>query len=209
MPSHILQTVYFEVQPDLYSPAAKTKMSYTTYNDPVWFEPRHVERFMKFMTADIELNDLFYTNPCIRSTVLNEVGGKFEARHVCALRGHKNESSIRQYAVKCPENKKKEMFDNLSNLMEPKDNLEAQPQTSNQTINNVPTFDIEPVDFETKNDRALIDYLDQNEQLLSQMVNETKKENAVILAQNKTQNVSKQVQPRPKTNNNQINNVQN
>ena len=88
------------------------------YNDPVWFEPRNVghdplERFMKHMSVDIELNDLTYTNHCIHSTVLNELGGKYEARHLMSLSSHKSESSIKQYAVKCPENKKKEMFDDL------------------------------------------------------------------------------------------------
>ena len=48
-----------------------------------------------------------YTNHCIRATVLNEIGEKFEARHACPLSGHKNESSIKQYATKCPESKKK------------------------------------------------------------------------------------------------------
>ena len=81
---------------------------------------------MKFLAADLELSDLTYTNHCIRSTVLNEVGTKFEGRHVIYLSGHKNESSIKQYAVKCPENKKNEMFDLLSNLMEPKQKQQKQ-----------------------------------------------------------------------------------
>ena len=58
--------------------------------------------------------------------VLNELGGKFEARH-CISSSHKSESSIKQYVVKCPENKKKEMFDELSDLMEPK---YKQPKTT-------------------------------------------------------------------------------
>ena len=68
------------------------------------------------MSKDINLNDQSYTNHCIRATVLNEVCEKYEARHAMALSGHKNESSLKQYAVKCPESKIKEMFKTLNTV---------------------------------------------------------------------------------------------
>ena len=89
-----------KLNPDCPALWQKPRRARLHYNDPLWFEPRHVghdplECFMKFMANDIKLNDLTYTNHCIRSTVLNEVGGKFKVRPACALSGHKNESSIR------------------------------------------------------------------------------------------------------------------
>ena len=38
----------------------------------------------------------------------------FEARHIMAVSSHKSEQSIKSYAAKCPENKRKEMFDALA-----------------------------------------------------------------------------------------------
>ena len=58
------------------------------------------------MSIELKLTDV-YTNRCIKSTVLNVVSERHEARFVMSLIGHKNEHSIKQYAVKCPESKKK------------------------------------------------------------------------------------------------------
>ena len=101
------------------------------------------------------------------------------------------------------------MFDSLSNLMEPKQNLEAQPGTSSNNTNDVLIFDIEPFDFETIDDSALVDYLDQNKHKLNQMNNQTNKENTLVPVQHQTSPVVVQNDTRQKTNNYQINNVQN
>ncbi len=49
-------------------------------------------------------------------TLLNEKG--FEARHMCAVSSHKNEAMIRNYVVKCPDTKKREMSESLSSAMQ-------------------------------------------------------------------------------------------
>ena len=154
------------------------------YNDLVWYEPRveghdPLECFMKHMSKDIQLQDQTYTNHCIRSTVLNNVCEKFEACHAMGLSGHKSESSLKQYAVKYLESKKKEMFDLLSDLMQLKlkqarletvTNQKSTPappltQNSNQVPTNIdfPSFEITPLDFETIDDQVPIDILDRNE----------------------------------------------
>ncbi len=91
--------------------------------EDVWYEPRRVghsqlEKFMSKLSTSLALSQ-HYTNHCIRATgmtILNEEG--FEARHICALSSHKNESTVRNYAVKCPVPKKKQMCDTLAIAME-------------------------------------------------------------------------------------------
>ena len=79
-----------------------------------------LNRYTKFLQKNVKL-DGDYTNHSIRSTVITMLDSNgFEARHIISLSSHKNESTIKNYAVKCPENKQKEMFDSLSNAMLPK-----------------------------------------------------------------------------------------
>ena len=56
-----------------------------------------------------------YTNHSIRATVistLDEAG--FEGRHIIQLSPHKSEATIKDNSRKCPESKRKEMFQSLS-----------------------------------------------------------------------------------------------
>ena len=56
-----------------------------------------------------------YTNHCIRSTCISELDNSgFEAHHITAVSGHKSETTIKNYSVKCPASKKREMSDALS-----------------------------------------------------------------------------------------------
>ena len=98
-----------------------------TYSDPVWYEPRRVghnplETFMKTLSKDAKLSSNRYTNHSIRSTCIARLDNNgFEARHITAISSHKSESTIREYSVKCPENKRKEMFDALAqDIKQPK-----------------------------------------------------------------------------------------
>ena len=62
---------------------------------------------MKSITEDAKLKRTDYTNHSIRSTVMSNLDSKgFEARHITAISGHKSEATIKEYSVKCPENKK-------------------------------------------------------------------------------------------------------
>ena len=82
-----------------------------SFEENTWYEPRPVghtplEKFMGALSNDLELSH-HYTNYCITATgmtLLNEKG--FEARHICAVSSHKNEATIRNYTVKCPDTKK-------------------------------------------------------------------------------------------------------
>ena len=131
-----------------------------------------LERFMKLsICKDVKLSR-DYTNYSIRATVitkLDEAG--FEARHIITLSSHKSESTIKQYSTKCPENKKREMFDSLSNAIQPaKKKREVAEIVSNPTETqgldiidvkqNLPNFNIEPIDeFDTIDDWVLANLL--------------------------------------------------
>ncbi|XP_062577122.1 uncharacterized protein LOC134238991 [Saccostrea cucullata] len=59
-----------------------------------------------------------YTNHSIRATVITAMDDAgIEARHIMRASGHKNESSIRSYACRLNENKKREMSDCLSSAL--------------------------------------------------------------------------------------------
>ena len=94
------------------------------YNDHKWYCALPVghdplETFMCKLSIKLELSDL-YTNHCIQATcmqVLDDAG--FEARHIIALSSHKSESTVKKYATKCPDSKKREMCKTLQNQLPP------------------------------------------------------------------------------------------
>ena len=126
-----------------------------------------LERFMKLsICKDLKL-DGQYTNHSIRATVISTLDREgFEGRHIIALSSHKSEATVKQYAPKCPENKCKEMFDSLSNAINPakvqriENALETPQKSTNDTPQdimdvkqNLPNFNIQPIDeFDTIDD---------------------------------------------------------
>ena len=90
--------------------------------DEEWYDAVPVGRdplnnAMKNLSKDAGLSRI-YTNHCIRATVVTNLNEKgFEARDIMATTGHKSEASIRSYAKKCPEKRRKEMSDALSSKM--------------------------------------------------------------------------------------------
>ena len=96
------------------------------YTDETWYERRVVgrdmlERFMKLsLSKSVNLQGE-YTNHSIRATVISNLDkAGFEARHIMALSSHKNESTLKEYTVNCPESKMRDMFNTLSHAMQPK-----------------------------------------------------------------------------------------
>ena len=159
----------------------KPRQGTVNYCDPDWFEPRVIgrdmlERFMKLSLHKSLKLDGTYTNHSIRATVISTLDrAGFEARHIIALSSHKNESTIKDYATKCPENKRKEMFDSLSNAMLPTVKKSKHPtstvtkaiadgQTGQENpIDNLATFDLDPInDFETLDDNLLANLIYDN-----------------------------------------------
>ena len=90
-----------------------------TIHDPVWYEARRVghnllESFMKLLCEEANLVQKIYTNHSIRATCISKLDrAGFEARHITSLSGHKCESTVKEYAISCPEVKKREMFEAL------------------------------------------------------------------------------------------------
>ena len=164
------------------------------YSDKEWYQGRIVgrdplERFMHFLSTDIKL-DNHYTNHSIRATVISTLDNDgFEARHIMKLSSHKKESTIKEYSVKCPDKKKKEMCDSLSNALLPKRQklnqqatctVSVNPQETNTdsvdrvtentsdvkyVANNLPSFNIDPIeDFSTIDDTILANILYETDQ---------------------------------------------
>ena len=127
---------------------------------------------MKFLSEDIKLS-MAYTNHSIRATVITTLDKDgFEARHIMKLSSHKSENTIKEYATTCPDNKHKEMFDSLNKALVPKkaknptstvskQQLESDKETKKtqdieKVVQNLPNFDLEPIeDFDTIDDSIL------------------------------------------------------
>ena len=109
------------------------------YIDNYWYESRCVghntlETFMKILAKEANLTSRIYTNHSIRSTCISRLDESgFEAHHITVLTSHKSESTIREYSVCCPENKRKQMFNALASPMK-KNKAEHSMQYSNTTI---------------------------------------------------------------------------
>ncbi len=76
-----------------------------------------------------------YTNHCIQATgmtLLNKPG--FEACHIYAISSHKNESTIRNYAVKCPDSKKCDMSNTLASALVPAKIAKLVEKTPESTV---------------------------------------------------------------------------
>ena len=151
----------------------KQRRGYINYCDKEWYEPHRMGRdmlecFMKLsICKDIKLEGE-YTNHSIRSTVISTLDRDgFEGRHIIALSSHKSEATIKEYAPKCPETKRKEMFDSLSNAMNPNkiqrtDKSQAKTDDTNDPPDimdvklNLPNFNIQEIDeFDTIDDDLL------------------------------------------------------
>ena len=147
-----------------------------------------LETFMKTLSKDAKLSSNGYTNHSIRSTCIARLDNNgFEARHITAISSHKSESTIREYSVKCPENKRKEMFDALAqDIKQPKipklitnvpiPDQNAKAMTSdNDTLNitiptasDVPNFsNIDLLEMDNTDDQLLVDILTQTEKTLT------------------------------------------
>ena len=161
--------------------------------DTYWYESRRVEHnpletFMKELCKDVKLENK-YTNHSIRSTCiskLDECG--FEGRHITAISSHKSESTIKQYSVKCPERKRKEMFDALAELVSKKNDVKKEINNPEVTIASPITTPVSPKDatfsidipVENANLPALneIDFLEMDNtdnQLLVDILTQTEK----------------------------------
>ena len=186
----------------------KAKQGFLHYTDPVWYEPRVVgkdmlERYMKLSLAKSVKLDGDYTNHSIRSTVISTLDTEgFEARHICALSSHKNEATICEYLTKCPDSKRKEMYDALSNAMSAKQTpqkAKAPPSATiskpptldiNDVKNNLPNFDLQEMDqFDMIDDNILANLL-YDIPKDSGIENQGKVSNAVV-AQNKVHKIPK------------------
>ena len=75
---------------------------------------------MKNLSYNAHLSSNDNTNHSIRHTCITTLDSKgFDARHIVAISGHKSETTIREYSVKCSENKQKQMYETLVDHMAP------------------------------------------------------------------------------------------
>lgn len=100
---------------------------------------------MPTLVKEACLEDKTLTNHCIRSTCITILDNKgFEARHIMSVSGHKREESIKSYATKVSETKKREMSDALaSEIIQPKKQKVAPNVTSSESVVvHQPNFDL-------------------------------------------------------------------
>ena len=157
----------------------KPKQGRLNYTDEEWFEKNRVgedllNRYMKFLQKNVTL-DGTYINHSVRMTVISKLDADgFEARHIIKLSSHKNESTVKEYAVQCPDYKRKEMFTSLSNAMQPRLKKIKPKRNATSTIP-VPPKDNNDSQNETGTDNKLPDIQDVKENLpnfnLEQMEN--------------------------------------
>ena len=101
----------------------RPKWGVRTLQDDLWFDKVPIGestlgKFMKVLSNDAKLSDS-YSNHSIRKTcieTLTEHG--IEARHIMSISSLKSESTIKEYTSKCPEMKKKEMYNILSTAIQ-------------------------------------------------------------------------------------------
>ena len=181
--------LYLEkLHPDCTSLWQKPRQGQVFYIDPEWYEPRVVGRdmcecFMKLSLVKSVTLDCDYKNHSIRSTVISTLDcDGFEARHIIQLSSHKSKSTVKEYSTKCPDNKRKEMFQSLTNTMtlppHPQKikasatttlpSLKTQNSDANELIdidhikNNLPTLEFEEIDqFAMIDDQLLVDIMNQ------------------------------------------------
>ena len=201
----------------------KPKTGRLHFTDEEWYDKRPVgkdmlERFMKIsLSKNIKLKG-DYTNHSIRATVISTLHNDgFEARHIMTLSSHKSEATIKEYAVKCPDNKRKEMFASLSNALTPKSKQPkiahalTNPQKGdenkeNPTINdikqNLPNFNLQPIDdFDTIDDSILANLVYHNYLLRPENINTNYNNQGVASA------LSPQTAQTPQTINTQVNTI--
>ena len=92
------------------------------FEDPTWYckTPLGKNTLGTMMSQISKVGGLSkkYTNHCIRATAITALDDAgIEARHIMRASGHKSESSIRSYACRLSEKKKKELSATLSNVL--------------------------------------------------------------------------------------------
>ena len=152
---------------------------------------------MRFLSEDAKLSCI-YTNHSIRATVitsLNEAG--YEARHIIAITGHKSESTVKQYATKCPLSKKRSMSNALTEQLNPSKVVKTESD-ENAFKNQPPTPPFQTINMNDLN--LQLQLPDDNEDLfLSQVLDDIERQYA---KENQQINAPQQPQqpPPPPTN---------
>ena len=191
------------------------------YTDTEWYENRRVgrdllDRFMQYLHKNIMMEG-HYMNHSIRATVITMLDNcGFEARHIMGISSHKSESTIKEYSVKCPTSKRKEMFDSLSNAILPKkskpSSTVSKPPPQNKENNtpaekipdiqevkqNLPNFTLTPIEeFATIDDNILSELLNDNFEIPQDANANQNNNNALVQLQNPTPNVPQTMEQNP------------
>ena len=150
-----------------------------------------ISKFMKVLSDDAKLQGT-YTNHCIRKTVIQTLDDEgFETRHIMALSSHKSETTIKEYATKCPESKKHEMYDALSKQLRPgkkakPSSMVSKPQQNEPNINlqpenmDLPNFNLVELDDNDIQDDVLLKYLEETDDILQPLNDKTSHQNQIV-----------------------------
>ena len=130
---------------------------------------------MKYLCKDVRLPNE-YTNHSIRATVITNLSNcGYEARHIIAVTGHKSESTVKQYATRCPDTKKRQMCDSLANKLNPSKIVKCEASTS-APQNTVANTDFSTINFGDMDFKLQQLPDDPEDNLLSQILDDIEKE---------------------------------
>ncbi len=164
-PVNLFKLMTSKLHPDINNLWQQPKKN-VKFSDPVWFDKapigcNQLSSIMSKLLDDACLSQC-YTNHSIRATcitALDEAG--FESRHIMAVSSHHSESTIKTYAKKCPESKKREMSETLNEKMEP------EPTTSSEKPLDLSTIDL--FELDEISDEKLSQFLDETEKVLQKI----------------------------------------
>ena len=184
-------------------------------SDKTWFDKAPIGRdplnnAMKQLSKNAKLSQE-YKNHSIRATVVTNLDTKgFEARHIMATTGHKSEVSIKNYSKKCPSNKRKQMFDALSEKFvdNKKPKIEPSSTVTSPQKNEIlqdPNFNLGMAQLETINDEDLCDIFGSDDAIetpdVLDIITQIEKENQVAVQNPQTMPQRQSASEQQSTNN--------
>ena len=149
-----------------------------TGSENFWFDNVPVGRdtlndAMKVLSGKAGLSQI-YTNHCIRATTVTNLNDKgFEARDIMATTGHKSEYSIKAYASRCQEKKRRQMSDALAvSIIPPK--CKATATITSEEVQS---------DSNTKENELFIDELEIPDDQIADILTQIEQENKQVMPQ--------------------------
>ncbi len=123
-PVHLFKLHTDHLHPEISTLWQKPRQKFDPRKESVWFEQKVIghdplNNFMKNISVQAKLSQI-YTNYCLHTTIGTELDqAGYASCHIMTVTGHKSENSVKKYATKTLNSKKREMFETLSKNLQP------------------------------------------------------------------------------------------